>query len=118
LSELRAAADLFVMPNIPVAGDMEGFGVVMLEAGLAGLATVASDLEGIRDVITEGVNGHLVSPLDATAFAGRIRHYVEDRDALARLSGAARRHVVSTFAWPAVADRYVSVLEDVVRSGG
>src|SRR5690625_7613993 len=60
LSRLYRGADLFVMPNIPVEGDMEGFGVVMLEAGLSGLPVVASSLEGILDVVEEGNNGHLI----------------------------------------------------------
>src|SRR5215217_2876555 len=42
LETLYHGADLFVMPNIPVANDMEGFGLVMLEAGLCGLPTIAS----------------------------------------------------------------------------
>ena len=33
LVKLYCDSDLLVMPNIPVRGDMEGFGVVMLEAG-------------------------------------------------------------------------------------
>ncbi len=37
LGSLYRGADLFVMPNVPVPGDIEGFGVVMLEAGLCGL---------------------------------------------------------------------------------
>jgi phosphatidylinositol alpha-1,6-mannosyltransferase len=114
LRSLLVGGDLFVMPNVPVTGDMEGFGVVMLEAGLAGMATVGADLEGIRDVITEGVNGHLIAPLDAAAFARCIRRYDEDRVALSTLSASARAHVVSAFTWPAVADRYVGVLERLV----
>jgi phosphatidylinositol alpha-1,6-mannosyltransferase len=114
LRSLLVGGDLFIMPNVPVAGDMEGFGVVMLEAGLAGMATVGADLEGIRDVITEGVNGHLIAPMDAGAFAGCIRRFDEDRNALLTLSASARSHVVSTFTWPPVADRYVGVLERLV----
>jgi phosphatidylinositol alpha-1,6-mannosyltransferase len=116
LRRLLAAGDLFVMPNIPVAGDMEGFGVVMLEAGLAGLPAVASDLEGIRDVVLEGVSGHLVPALDAAAFADCIRRYDVDREALSRLAASARDHVRRTFTWPAVADQYVGVLERLVGS--
>jgi phosphatidyl-myo-inositol dimannoside synthase len=60
LNTCYAAADLFVMPNIPVEGDMEGFGIVLLEANRAGVPAVASDLEGIRDVIEPGENGYRV----------------------------------------------------------
>ena len=75
LLELYRSADLFIMPNIPVEGTMEGFGVVMLEAGLSGLPTIASRIEGICDVIAEGVNGHLVESGDQRAFAAAIQRY-------------------------------------------
>lgn len=110
LHRLYRGADLFVMPNIPVEGDMEGFGVVMLEAGLSGLPTVAARLEGIQDVVEEDQNGHLVAPGDAEGFAGRIRRYRSgERDACVAGRRAAG-HVRSRFGWPAVAGRYVEAL--------
>lgn len=114
LAALYRGADLFVMPNVPVPGDMEGFGVVMLEAGACGLPTLAADLEGIRDVVCEGENGHLLPPGDAEAFARAVLRYRGEAGRLARASRAAREHTVGRFAWPAVADRYLSVLRGEV----
>jgi glycosyltransferase involved in cell wall biosynthesis len=116
LGTLLGGGGLFVMPNVPVPGDMEGFGVVMLEAGLAGLPIVAADLEGIRDVVREGINGHLVPSLDAPAFVDAVTRYAADREGLARFAERARSYVEGTFAWPAVAERYVGVLEETVGS--
>ncbi|MDX1546561.1 MAG: glycosyltransferase family 4 protein [Rhodothermales bacterium] len=113
LAALYRGADLFVMPNIPVRGDMEGFGVVMLEAGLGGLPVVAARLEGIRDVITEGANGHLVESGDAEAFAAAITRYHGAPQRLASAAARARNHVVQTFGWDAVAQQYVSVLNTI-----
>lgn len=110
LTRLYRGADLFVMPNIPVAGDMEGFGVVMLEAGLGGLPTVAARLEGIQDVITPGLNGHLLPSGDADAFRDAILSYHQSRDVLELAAHRAAEHVADTFSWTAVAERYVQVL--------
>lgn len=112
LHRLYSAADLFAMPNIPVPGDMEGFGVVMLEAGLCGLPTVAANLEGVRDVITSGENGHLVESGNAAAFAEVIRTYHADRDLLRRDGLRARAYVESRFNWKHVANQYVQALRD------
>jgi glycosyltransferase involved in cell wall biosynthesis len=49
------------MPNIPVSGDMEGFGLTALEASASGSLVVASDLEGISDAIRDGKNGFLIT---------------------------------------------------------
>jgi phosphatidylinositol alpha-1,6-mannosyltransferase len=114
LATLYRGADLFVMPNVPVPGDMEGFGVVMLEAGLCGLPVLAAELEGIRDVVREGRNGHLLPSGDAGAFVEAVARYRRDRGALAALSESARRYVAETFSWRAVADRYVEALREVV----
>lgn len=110
LGRLYRGADLFVMPNRPVAGDLEGFGVVMLEAGLAGLPTVGAGIEGIRDVVTEGVNGHLLPSGNVDAFTRVLERYLHDRAALADLSASTAAHVPATFSWEAVARQYVEVL--------
>jgi phosphatidylinositol alpha-1,6-mannosyltransferase len=110
LEKLYRGADLFVMPNIPVPGDMEGFGVVMLEAGLCGLPTIAARLEGIQDVITEGENGHFVESGDGAGFAGVINRYHQDAALLAAASRRAAEHTAARFGWPAVAGQYLQVL--------
>ncbi|PEN14159.1 glycosyl transferase family 1 [Longibacter salinarum] len=110
LARLYRGADLFVMPNVPVPGDMEGFGVVMLEAGQCGTPAIASRLEGIRDVITDGMNGHLVEPESPSAFRQTILRYHDAPDELAGFSRRARTHTQATFGWPAVAEQYIQVL--------
>ncbi|HEX8430451.1 MAG TPA: glycosyltransferase family 4 protein [Longimicrobium sp.] len=116
LRALYRGGDLFVMPNIHVPGDIEGFGVVMLEAGMCGMPVLAAALEGISDVIAEGENGHLVPSQDAAAFADRIMSLRADRAALAAASESAARFTAATFSWAAVADRYVELLR--ARVGG
>ena len=59
---LMRGADLFVQPNIPVEGDMEGFGLVTVEAALRGTPVVAADLEGIKDAVVDGETGLLLPP--------------------------------------------------------
>jgi len=113
LLRLYAGADVFVMPNVRVRGDMEGFGVVLLEAALSGTPAVAAAIDGILDVITPGENGVLVESGDAAAFAGAIRRYNEDRALLGEASRRARSHTTANFGWDAIARRYVTVLADV-----
>lgn len=112
LSRLVRGADLFVMPNIPVPGDMEGFGIVMLEANLGGLPVVASRLEGIQDVIIEGANGHFIETGDAWEFSETILRYVDNPTDLERASARALRHVNENFSWTSVASRYADTLAE------
>jgi phosphatidylinositol alpha-1,6-mannosyltransferase len=99
------AADLFIMPNIPVSGDMEGFGVVILEANESRTPAIASDLEGIKDVIKNGINGYRVPPLDGSAFAQTIDNLF-DRN-LHALSESAYQHVTAYYSWNSISSQYV-----------
>lgn len=111
LRDLYQSADLFIMPNIPVPGDMEGFGIVMLEAGLNGLPTVASKLEGIIEVIEEGTNGYFVETGDTAGFVSRISDLDRSRTELANLSTQTREHILNQHGWDAVSNRYLDALE-------
>ncbi|MEX2571242.1 MAG: glycosyltransferase family 4 protein [Gemmatimonadota bacterium] len=115
LQTLYAGADVFIMPNIPVPGDIEGFGVVMVEAGAAGLPVLAADLEGIRDVIAEGRNGRLLPTGDAGAFADALDDY-RDRERLSTASLEAAAHVRSRFAWPAIANEHVQIFGEALKA--
>lgn len=112
LKQSYAAADLFVMPNIPVPGDMEGFGIVLLEANMAGVPAVASDLEGIKDVITEGKNGYRISPLDEQAFADAINRTLSN--GLAEFSERTKEFVQHQFSWQHVADEYIEFITEIL----
>jgi phosphatidyl-myo-inositol dimannoside synthase len=115
LRTLYQGADLFVMPNIPVDGDIEGFGVVMLEAGLAGLPVLAAELEGIRDVIRDGENGHLLPSRDAGAFASTIGRYLDDAGLLREASARAHRYTADAFSWRSVAEQHVKLLHSTLE---
>ncbi len=111
LGLLYRGGDLFVMPNIHVPGDIEGFGVVMLEAGLCGAPIVAADLEGISGVVAEGENGHLVPSGDVAAFTDTILRYRGQRAALAAFAVRASAHTAQQFSWDAVAAQFVDALQ-------
>ncbi len=111
LNAAYAASDLFVMPNIPVEGDMEGFGIVLLEANSAGVPAVASDLEGIKDVIKDGVNGHKTPALNAERFAEKIDDILSEN--LETISESSRTYVLEKFSWDFVISQYLNFLHEV-----
>lgn len=113
LKQAYAAADLFIMPNVPVPGDMEGFGIVLLEANLAHTPAVAADLEGIKDVIEQGENGYRVPTQNAEAFSSKVDEVLHSE--LDELKEKCRRHVISHFSWEHVADRYVAFMQRTIN---
>lgn len=83
-----AGAVVFALPS-----DWEGMPAAVLEAMSAGLAVVASDVNGTRDVIEHNVTGRLFEVRDMMGLTGQLRATLEDRVAAERLGAAARRHV-------------------------
>jgi phosphatidyl-myo-inositol dimannoside synthase len=116
VANLYRGADLFVMPNIAVEGDIEGFGVVLLEAGLNGMTSIAARLEGIEDAVTHGANGFLVESRDWQGFAAEIVRLDRDRDRLFALGQAASQFTRQRFCWNEIAARYVEVLRAVAST--
>jgi glycosyltransferase involved in cell wall biosynthesis len=115
---LRAAyhlCDLFIMPNIPVQHDIEGFGLVALEAAAAGRYVVASRLDGIPEAIVPGQNGILLDPLDSEAFASTILELLADDEQRAMLGRKARKFVEGHYSWDIVAKRYQALFMRVIH---
>ncbi len=94
-----AAATVFICPSLA-----EGFGIVILEAMAAGSAVVATDVGGIPDIVTDGINGLLVPAHDSRAIADAVIRIITD----ARLYGAitdAGKIRARAFDWHDVAPR-------------
>jgi phosphatidylinositol alpha-1,6-mannosyltransferase len=83
---LLRGADISVMPNVRVAGDMEGFGLVAVESACRGALVLAAALEGITDAVVDGETGILVEPGHPEPFVETIRALAADRDRLAALA--------------------------------
>ena len=98
LAQAYAAADVHVFPLIPVRGDVEGFGMVAVEAAAHGLPTVAFNEGGVRDAIIEGSTGQVITVNDYPAFVAAVLQEFVCRDVAARR--AACRAAAAAFAWP------------------
>lgn len=111
VARLLRGSDLFVMPNVAVRNDMEGFGIVMLEAGVCGLPVIASRLEGIVDVVHEGRNGSLVTSGNADEWVRAIENLCSDQELLRRLAVRSGSFTRARFAWDVVVHDYLEALE-------
>jgi len=114
LALLYGHADLFVMPNVPVQNDLEGFGLVALEASCSGLPVVASDLEGISDAISNGNNGLLVEPKNVESWVRVIEDVMRDRVALKIFADHGREYSKRHFDWGAISQKYFAALSRIV----
>jgi len=108
-----SAADLFIMPNVKVEGDMEGFGVVLLEANIRNTPAIATDIEGIKDVISPGKNGYRIPEGDAPGFARKVDEVLQTE--LDTLSISSRSFVEHQFSWEKVSKDYIKYLSTFLK---
>jgi glycosyltransferase involved in cell wall biosynthesis len=109
LKLLYNAADIFVMPNIHIEGDMEGFGLVAPEAASCGLPVVAADVEGIKNAIANGENGFLVESGNPQAFIDKIRELLSNEKERRAFGERARRYTLENYGWDKVANEYAEI---------
>jgi glycosyltransferase involved in cell wall biosynthesis len=108
IPELLAEADVFVLPSY-----REGLPRSLIEAAACGLPLVATDVPGCREVITDGRDGLLVPPRDATALADAIRKLVEDPELASRLGANAREKAKAVFDEDLIIDSTLNVYREL-----
>ncbi|EKE20161.1 MAG: Glycosyl transferase, group 1 family [uncultured bacterium] len=111
---LWATADLFVQPNIKVSGDMEGFGISVIEAGASRLPVLASDMEGLKDAIKDGKNGFLVESQNAEAYAAKINELFADGSPREKFGEQVRNFVVENYQWKNIAKTYLEEIKKTI----
>jgi len=110
LPRYYSTADLFVMPAREDPPDVEGFGLVFLEANACGTPVIGARTGGIPDAIRDGETGLLVPPADPEAVADAVRRVLTQPDLAASLGREGRAYAVNEASWAHVAERMYSVL--------
>ncbi|HPM42216.1 MAG TPA: glycosyltransferase family 4 protein [Candidatus Omnitrophota bacterium] len=112
---LLNTCDIFIQPNIKIDGDMEGFGISVLEAACCGKPVIASKLEGLQDAIKDGINGFFVEPLDQEGFAGRIKELLGDEQGRAEAGERAKAYVIENCNWQKISGIYLDAAGGILR---
>lgn len=112
LVQAYAEADIFVLPSFH-----EPFGIVVYEAMSSGLPVVASDVDGIREQVTEGVEGLLVPPGNPDALAGALRKIMVDTEMRAEMGQRAVKRSAELPTWDSVFDRMHRLLVSLSPNG-
>jgi len=101
IPELLQQADIAVLPSFH-----EGVPLFLLEAAASGLPLIASDIEGCRMVIDEGVNGFLIKKKDAGGFSSALETLLVNPDLRARMGKESRRIAEERFDQRLILEQY------------
>jgi glycosyltransferase involved in cell wall biosynthesis len=102
-NRLLHSSDVFIMPNVQIEGDIEGFGIAAIEAGCCGLPVIASNVQGLKDAVIGERTGFLIEPGDVNGFVQKIMGMNLERNRV-------RFAVAGTFEWQKVFQCYREVL--------
>lgn len=114
-----AAGDVFAMPCRSRFGglEVEGLGIVFLEAAACGIPVVAGRSGGSDEAVADGETGELVEGTEPKAVALAIVRLFEDRRRAAAMGTAGRARVESEFTWKPQGERLAGILSRAARLG-
>jgi phosphatidylinositol alpha-1,6-mannosyltransferase len=104
LASAYRESDLLIFPVLDLPGDVEGIGMVAVEAAAHGLLTVAFAAGGVPDAVKEGVSGYLVVPGDYVSLTDTIVRCLSEKSST--WSGRCIAHA-KNFSWDLYGGRAV-----------
>ncbi|HEX8093890.1 glycosyltransferase family 4 protein [Jatrophihabitans sp.] len=112
LPEHFAAGNVFAMPcrTRRLGMDVEGLGIVFLEASATGLPVVAGNSGGAPEAVRQGVTGEVVDGRDVVAVADRVSGLLADPRRATAMGAAGRRWTEQSWRWDTMADRLAGLL--------
>ena len=111
-----ARASVAIVPSVPSKGVEEATSISAIEGQACGLPVVASDLGGLREVVTHDVNGLLTPPGDARALADAVQHLLADPALAKRLGDGGAENVRSSHSLEVWTRRFEEVFQAAVDS--
>lgn len=108
-----AAGDVFAMPcrTRRHGLDVEGLGIVYLEASALGLPVIVGDSGGAPEAVRDGETGYLVNGRDVRAIAERSAELLDDAPLRAKFGEAGRQWVLNAWRWDSAAARLRELLD-------
>lgn len=108
-----AAADVFVLPVREELADVEGFGIVFLEAAAAGLPVIAGKSGGAPEAVVDGVTGLLVDPHNPREIAEAVKALYDRPDIGRQFGEAGKLRAERDFRWEDRAQTFRQILEGI-----
>jgi phosphatidylinositol alpha-1,6-mannosyltransferase len=117
LPAYHAAADVFAMPCRSRLGglEVEGFGIVFLEAAASGKPVVAGASGGAAEAVLDGETGLVIDGRRDDAVAEAISGLLLDPAQAERMGKAGRARAERTYAWPVLASRTSGFIREAVQ---
>ena len=112
LNEWYNKVSVVVIPSV-----FEGFGLTAIEAMACGTPVIATETDGLRDVIEDDRNGLLVKYNDTNSLSEKIVYLMKNEHERLRLSKNGLDKVRNVFNWDIISRDIIRVYEFILRNG-
>ncbi|MFV0469921.1 MAG: glycosyltransferase family 4 protein [Dysgonomonas sp.] len=116
IDQLLRYVDAFLMPNISVDGDLEGFGLVSLEASTQDTLVFAADVDGIPDAIQNEKNGVLIPSGDAESWIEKLKDLDRNIDLYKQRQSGFGQFSRDNYSWSHMVDTYYDLFDKIIKN--
>ncbi|HEC37024.1 hypothetical protein LCGC14_1341790 [marine sediment metagenome] len=107
-------SDIFLMPVETKKDNIEGFGIVFLEANYYNVPVIGTATGGIVEAIIDGETGLLIKPNDLNDLVEKILYLYENENIRKKMGEKGYRRVIKDFSWDDLVHQYIKVFSDVL----
>lgn len=104
-------ADIFVLSSLA-----EGMPLVVLEAMASGLPVIATKVQGIDELVIDGLNGYLFNPSDYSTLS-RLMVYLINNDGKRKSMGEESLKIIQKYDWLRITEQYLNLYKEVYKEG-
>ena len=119
IAELYRSSEACVFPFVQASGgDMEGFGLVTVEAMGCKCPVVVGDIPAIKDIVINGETGLICRPKDPEDMVNIILKLMKNEDIRTKLANTAYDFAHQNFSWEKIGERYAKLFSDTINTTG
>ena len=114
LNYLIERANLFIVPNVDVKGDAEGFGLVALEGAIRKKVVLAADLQGLKDAISDQNNGFRLPSVDTQKWVEKVNYFLTNPDITKERGEMASKYTKENYSWDKMTEEYSQIFRLII----
>lgn len=114
LPDFYNACDVFALVNHVVEGDLEGFGMVFVEANACGKPVIGGRSGGTAEAVVDGKTGFLVDPENYEEIAARLLLLLQNDELSQRMGAAGLERARTEFNWGTRAQAFREINQEIV----
>ncbi len=114
-NEFYKMSDIFLMPSLTEKNDVEGFGIVFLEANYYKVPVIGSTSGGIVEAIKDGENGILVNPRNLDDIVNKILYLYDNKDQRIKMGEIGHQRVIKDYDWTNIGKKYEKTFKKAIN---